>query len=615
MAISTTQLEEVAYEVNRRAAIAVPLDARQAFQAAADRETNGPAKRALLSILQNADTALEQQSAMCGDTGLPRYYVKVGNNAALEDGFVALERAFRRAVARATKDVPLRSNRVHPLTRRNPGNNVGVYAPDITYHFEPDGDWIDLTAVHKGGLFGSDYRMLFPGDGIPGIKRFFVDTIVAFGHRGLSCPPVIVGVGIGGTKDQSLTLSKEACSLRLVGDRHPDPVVRDLEDELLELGNRTMLGVMGFRSDTPVIAVHCEIAYTHTGGLPIGISELCHAARRATARIYNDGRVEFREHPQWFTPYARREGVEWTGAEPQPSTKGGEGIKGLERIGIGTEIPLIEVNTRDLPPGPLPRGKGNEDGQLPTEGAAAAMPRRSSPLPSGRGPGSRSQMTREPREWHLTVPLSEADVRQLRAGDVVYLSGCIFTARDGVYKYMIDGGNPPPIDIRNEYNVTTQSSPAGAEVAPGKYIVNSLQATAGFRYAQWMERLFERHGVRAVINKGGMSAEMYQTVFKRYGVVCLSTMPYGIGAIYGKEVTGVRDVFWKDHLGMSEAMWLLDVKELGPLLVDGDTEGNSYVAEHAEEVNAPLRAIYRDLPELILKRFGEVQDPTEELIK
>ena len=206
-------------------------------------------------------------------------------------------------------------------------------APNIDYRFEPEGDWIDLTAVHKGGLFGSDYRMLFPGDGIPGIKRFFVDTLVSFGHRGLSCPPVIVGVGIGGTKDQCVTLGKEASCLRMVGDRHPDPLVAKLEEELLELGNRTMIGIMGFQSDTPVLDVHCEIAYAHTGGLPVGISELCHAVRRATARIYNDGRVEYREDPQWFTEYYRREGIEFEPGEPQPSTKGGEGMKGLAAVG------------------------------------------------------------------------------------------------------------------------------------------------------------------------------------------------------------------------------------------------------------------------------------------
>jgi L(+)-tartrate dehydratase alpha subunit len=594
MPISYRQLEEVAYELNRRAAIAVPLDAKNAFVDAARRETNPDAKRALLAVIDNADVAVGQQSSMCGDTGLPRFYVKAGNDVRLEGGFVALERALRTATARATKDVPLRSNRVHPLTRRNPGTNVGVMAPNIEYRFEPEGDWIDLTAVHKGGLFGSDYRMLFPGDGIPGIKRFFVDTLVSFSHRGLSCPPVIVGIGIGGTKDQCVTLGKEASCLRLVGDRHPDPLVAALELELLELGNRTMIGIMGFRSDTPVLDVHCEIAYTHTGGLPVGVSELCHAVRRATARIYNDGRVEFREDPEWFTGYYRREAVDFEPGEPQPSTKGGEGMKGLAELVSGVR-------------------HGESSIRCQVSGNAKTL---SEPTPDTRNPKPSAPISdlRKSTEWHLTVPISESDARQLRAGDIVYLTGCIFTARDGVFKYMIDEGHEAPIDIRNQFNVTTQSSPAGAEVAPGRYMVNSLQATAGFRYAQWMDRLMERHGVRAVLNKGGMSQEMYQTVFKKHGAVCLSTMPYGIGAIYGKAVKGVRDVFWKELLGISEAMWLLEVEELGPLLVDGDSEGNSYVAEHAEEVNAPLVEIYKELPELILKRFGEVTDPTEELI-
>jgi L(+)-tartrate dehydratase alpha subunit len=307
--ITISKLDEVAFELNRRAAIATPLDAHQAHQAAAARETNQLARYVLGSIVENATLAVLEDRPMCGDTGLPRYYVKVGNQASVEGGFVALEQSLREAVARATQEVKLRSNRVHPLTRRNPGNNVGVFAPNIDYRFEPGGDWIEITAVHKGGLFGSDYRMLFPGDGIDGIKRFVVDTIAQFHRRGLACPPAIVGVGIGGTKDQCFTLSKEAACLRIVGDRHPDPDVARLEEELLELCSRTQMGVMGLKSDTPVIDVHCEIAYAHTGGTPVAVSELCTAVRRATARVFGDGTVQFKDDPEWFTPHMRREGV------------------------------------------------------------------------------------------------------------------------------------------------------------------------------------------------------------------------------------------------------------------------------------------------------------------
>jgi L(+)-tartrate dehydratase alpha subunit len=310
MPIPLSTLHDVAFELNKRAAIAVPIDAKQAFERAAAREHNPLARVVLESLVENAELAVLDQRPMCGDTGLPRFYVKAGNDAQIEGGFAALERALRAATARATQEVRLRSNRVHPLTRHNPGNNVGVFAPNVDYRFEPEGDWVDLTAVHKGGLFGSDYRMLFPGDGVDGIKRFVVDTIASFHRRGLACPPAIVGVGIGGTKDQCFTLSKEAACLRLIGSRHPDPVVARLEDELLEICSRTQMGIMGLKSDTPVAAVHCEIAYAHTGGTPVAVSELCTAVRRATARLFNDGRVEYREDPDWFSDYMRREGID-----------------------------------------------------------------------------------------------------------------------------------------------------------------------------------------------------------------------------------------------------------------------------------------------------------------
>ena len=221
--------------------------------------------------------------------------------------------------------------------------------------------------------------------------------------------------------------------------------------------------------------------------------------------------------------------------------------------------------------------------------------------------------TDELRELHLTVPLSEADVRQLRAGDVVYLSGPIFTARDGVFTYMLGQGHAPPLDIRTGCNVATTSSPAGVEVAPGQFEVASLQATAGFRYARWMEPLCRDYGVRCVISKGGMPEEVYRELGNRYGVVFLSTMGYGLGAIYGKAVKRVRAVYWKEQLGISEAMWVLQCDELGPLLVEGDTLGNGFFSQHAAEVDEPLMQAYEGLPQPILSRLGEESDPRREL--
>ena len=219
------------------------------------------------------------------------------------------------------------------------------------------------------------------------------------------------------------------------------------------------------------------------------------------------------------------------------------------------------------------------------------------------------------REFHLRVPLAEADVRQLRAGDVVYLSGPVFTARDGVFGYMIGEGHEPRIDIRGECNVVTTSSPAGVEVSPGHFEVASLQATAGFRYAKWMRPLVDAYGVRAVISKGGMPEETYRELGDRFGAVFLTTMGYGLGAIYGRAVKGVRAVYWKEQLGISEAMWVLECERLGPLLVEGDTHGNCFFAEHAADIDGPLLSAYEGLPMPLLSRLGEESDPTRELTR
>src|SRR5260370_1077366 len=114
----------------------------------------------------------------------------------------ARDGALRRAPAAARATVPRRPNRVHPLTRADHNNNVGAHAPEVTYAFEPDADWLDVTPVHKGGLFGSDSRMLFPADGIGGIKRFFVDPLAQFGNRRRADPPAYMAVRLRGTKDR-----------------------------------------------------------------------------------------------------------------------------------------------------------------------------------------------------------------------------------------------------------------------------------------------------------------------------------------------------------------------------------------------------------------------------
>lgn len=309
-AIRAGAIEEAGREIMRRAAIEIPRDYLDGIRGMLATERNELSRFVLEAMIENWQVAEDDRRAMCADTGLPRYYVKAGNEAAIEGGFVALERALRRATAAATHEVPLRPNRVHPLSRKDQNNNVGILAPEIEYSFEPDADWLDITTVHKGGLFGTDYRMLFPGDGVDGIKRFFLDVLMQFGRRGLACQPAIVGVGLGGSKDTAMVIGKQAACLRPVGDPHPDPEVARLEAELKEIGNTIGMGPMGFVGSSMVVDCHVEVAYTHTGGMPMSVHTFCLSSRRATARLHADGRVDYRTDPGWFTDYHRREGIE-----------------------------------------------------------------------------------------------------------------------------------------------------------------------------------------------------------------------------------------------------------------------------------------------------------------
>ncbi|MCW5283845.1 fumarate hydratase [Verminephrobacter eiseniae] len=311
MKIPIRQVQQAALEIMRRAAIDIPVDYKTGIEELQKSETGKLSRFVIHTMLENWQAASEDRRPMCADTGLPRYYVKAGNEASVESGFVALEQALRQATADATQLVPLRPNRVHPLWRTDNGNNVGINAPEVEWSFEPEADWIDITTVHKGGLFGTDYRMLFPGDGIAGIKRFVLDTLIAFGKRGLACQPAIIGIGLGGSKDSCMQLGKQAACLRVVGDRNPDPKIADLERELKTLGNAIGMGAMGFVGSSMVVDCHIEVGHTHTGGMPISMHSFCLSSRRATARIHPDGSIAYRADPQWFTPYHRRESIAW----------------------------------------------------------------------------------------------------------------------------------------------------------------------------------------------------------------------------------------------------------------------------------------------------------------
>lgn len=286
--IDETLVKNTVIELLRDSSTKLPLDVKNALEKAYEIE-EGPAKAQLEAILKNIKMAEDTSTPMCQDTGIHIFFVKIGDvgNPKLEKKLASI---IIDGVREATKAVPLRPNAVHPLTRKNPGDNVGDYMPYI--NFTPiDSDYIEITAMPKGA--GSEnmskVAMLNPSDGIKGIKKFALDTVVSAGSK--PCPPTIIGLGIGGSADISIKLAKMAL-LRPIDQRHSDPTVATLEKELYEAFNSLGIGVMGLGGKTTVIGVNAELGYCHTASLPVAINVQCWAGRKATARIYKDGRVE-----------------------------------------------------------------------------------------------------------------------------------------------------------------------------------------------------------------------------------------------------------------------------------------------------------------------------------
>jgi tartrate/fumarate subfamily iron-sulfur-dependent hydro-lyase alpha chain len=268
----------------------IPQDLRDALASAAGRETSVPGQRVLQTILRNVDVAEDERNLVCQDTGIAVYSCRVGEHFPLHPA--RIYESLRDGTERATLEHPLRSNAVHTITRENTGANIGYRLPIVHWEFVPDWDGLDVKCVPKGS--GSEnmsfLKMCVPADGVSGIKRFVLESIVGAG--GKPCPPGIVGVGIGGSADYAMHLAKEAI-MRPIGTRNPDPLVAQLEDELFELLNETGIGPMGLGGDVTVLQCHIEHADTHMTLNPVAVNYQCWAARRASAHITAAGETEY----------------------------------------------------------------------------------------------------------------------------------------------------------------------------------------------------------------------------------------------------------------------------------------------------------------------------------
>lgn len=280
-------IEKTAVETLKRAVVYLPKDVKETLNNAYEKETSETAKTQLKAILDNINLGEGKETPICQDTGVILFYVTVGKDFG-DVSFVPA--TLNRAVKTATTEVPLRPNAVHPLTRKNSGDNTGTNMPYVNWDMG-EGDYVELTAMPKGA--GSEnmssLAMLTPGEGAMAVKRFVIDQVIKAGAQ--PCPPTIIGVGIGGSADIALKLAKKAL-LRPIDKPHPELEIANLEKELLKGANMTGIGPMGLGGSTTSLGVHIEYAHCHTASLPVGINMQCWAARRATSRIHKNGKVE-----------------------------------------------------------------------------------------------------------------------------------------------------------------------------------------------------------------------------------------------------------------------------------------------------------------------------------
>jgi len=292
--IHVKTIENAMYEAMRLAATQLPPDVEAALRQARAEETDPLAVEHLDVSLENFRLAAEGNGLVCGDTGYPLYFVTAGNGAQVEGGFGRLWEAAQAATARLTDESFLRPTMVDPLSRENPGQNVGPGMPKLELTFSGSGDGLYIIAAPKGGgseIFGTFYRMLFPSDGEAGILKFVLECVRAGCYAGKICPPAIVGVGIGGTADLCMRLAKEAAVLRPVGQQHPNPQIAALETKLLGATRAMGIGPMGARGVNAVLGLHIETAVTHTAALPVAVNAQCLIGRRWTASIDGSGAV------------------------------------------------------------------------------------------------------------------------------------------------------------------------------------------------------------------------------------------------------------------------------------------------------------------------------------
>jgi len=468
----------------------LPPDVRAAMKTALGTEpADTNAGQALTIIAQNIDLAVDVEGAICQDTGMPTFEVKVPVGA----NQIWMRQQIREAVAEATRRGKLRPNSVDSITGKNSGDNLGPGTPIV--HFDQwEQDEIEIKLILKGGgCENTNAQYSVPVElphlgradrNLDGVKKCILHAV--WNAQGKGCSPGAVGVCIGGDRTAGYLHAKEQL-FRTLDDVNPDPRLAELERSIMAEVNDLEIGAMGFGGKVTLIGCKIGAINRLPASFFVSVAYDCWAFRRL-------------------------------GVVLNPSTGAIE--RWLYRDPSHPIIPMLD----------------------------------------------QAGFTRTGREVRLQAPLSEETIRSLKVGDVVLISGRMFTGRDAVHSYLMK--NEPPVDLRG--SVLYHCGPVAVKSGEGWHI-NAAGPTTSIREEPYQGEVIKRYGIRAVMGKGGMGAKTLAAL-KEHGAVYLNAIG-GAAQFYARAIKSVDGVSLLDF-GTPEAMWHLTVEDF-PAIVTMDAHGNS----------------------------------------
>ena len=219
-----------------------------------------------------------------------------------------------------------------------------------------------------------------------------------------------------------------------------------------------------------------------------------------------------------------------------------------------------------------------------------------------------------PRKIRLSTTPTQEALDDLQLGDIVYLDGLMYTAREGVYMRALEAKANIPMELPRDSAANFHCSPAARINPDGSFEMGAVTATASFRFAKWLPEWMEKTGAKLIIGKGGMTSKDYKSYFVPNGAIYLSTVGYGTGALLGRGVENVEAVHWNEELGIAQAMWVIKCNNMGPFIVASDKNGDCLFERENAKVAENLHRVYEGTRPATLKRYGETDVRSDEVI-